>query len=113
MRIRLGVTTTNLVSAQERLKNSFQRTAPAKEAELHRFDAAFQDFGDFLVAQAFEVSQNHRAAKNIVNLLQSAVHDYPNFQRRKLLEGRRATLLELGARFPFQRRALDGQTLLH
>src|SRR5256886_1109764 len=54
MRIRLGVTTAGLVSAQKRLKNSCQGAAPAKDAGLNRADAAFQDFGDFLVAQASE-----------------------------------------------------------
>jgi len=113
MRIRLGVTTASLVSAQERLKNFFQGAAPAKDAGLHRADAAFQDFGDFLVAQAFEVSQNHRAAKNIGNLLQSAMHDYLNFQRRKLLEGRGAKIFDLDARLPFLRLGIDGNILLH
>src|SRR5437870_7756885 len=113
MRIRLGVTTASLVSAQERLKNFFQGAAPAKDAGLHRADAAFQDFGDFLVAQAFEVSQNHGAAKNIGNLLQSTVHRRLDLQRSKLLEGRSAKSLDLDASLPFLRLGIDRNIPLH
>src|SRR5437016_14147781 len=107
MRIRLGVTTASLVSAQERLKNFFQGAAPAKDAGLHRADAAFQNFGDFLVTQAFEVAQDHRAAKDIGNLLQSAVDGYLNLQRSELLEGCGAKILDLDAGLPLLRLGID------
>ena len=62
MRRRLRAIRVGLVRAQKRLENFLQRAAPAKDAGLHRADAAFQDFGDFFVTQAFEIAQNHGAA---------------------------------------------------
>ena len=112
MRIRLGVTTASLVSAQERLKNFFQGAAPAKDAGLHRADAAFQDFGNFLVTQAFQIAQNHRAAKDLRNLLQSAVDDRLSFQGRELLERRGAEILDFDARMTFFRFGVDGDIFL-
>ncbi len=112
MRRRLRVTTVNPVFAQKRLKNFFQRAAPAKDAGLHRADAAFQNFRNFLIAQAFEVAQNHCAAKNIGNLLQGAMDGHLNFQRRELLEGRGAEILDFDAGLPFFRLGVDGNVFL-
>src|SRR5436309_9265199 len=84
----------NLLRAQERLENFLYRATPAKDAGLHRADAAFQDFGNFLVTQAFQIAQNHRAAKDLRNLLQSAVDDRLSFQGRELLERRGAEILD-------------------
>jgi hypothetical protein len=103
----------NLVRAQERLKNFLQRAAPAKDAGLHRADAAFQNFRDFLVTQAFEIAQNHGAAKDIGNLLQSGLDDDSNFQGRELIEGRSAEILDLDASLPFLRLGIDGDIFLH
>src|SRR5229473_2455176 len=72
---------------------SATRAAPAKDAGLHGADAAFENFGDFFVTQAFEVAQNHGATKNAGNLLQSAVDGRLNFQRGQLLERRGAEIL--------------------
>src|SRR5256884_4198624 len=99
--------------AQDRLKNFFQRATPAKDAGLHRADAAFQNLADFLVAQAFEVSQNHCATKDIGNLLQSAVDDHLNFQSSELLEGRGAKIFDLDAGLPFLRLGINGNIFLH
>src|SRR5712691_5985252 len=113
MRSRLGVTAVNLVCAQKRLKNFLQRAAPAKDAGLHRADAAFQNFRDFLVTLAFEIAQDHGAAKDIGNLLQSGLDDDSNFQGGELLEGRGAEILDLDASLPFPRFGIDRNILLH
>ena len=112
MRIRLGVTTASLVSAQERLKNFFQGAAPAKDAGLYRTNAALQNFGDFLVTQAFEIAQNHRTAKNLRNLLQSAVDDGLNFLGRQLLERSGTEILDFDARVALFRFGVDRNILL-
>jgi len=97
MRSRLCAARVNLRRPQERLENFFQRAAPAKDAGLHGADAAFENFGDFFVTQAFEVAQNHGATKNAGNLLQSAVDGRLNFQRGQLLERRGAEILDFDA----------------
>ena len=112
MRSRMSVRRVSLLRAQKRLKNFFQRAASAKNSGLHRADAAFQNFGNFLVTQAFEVAQNHRAAKNIRNLLQSAVNGDLNFQSGELLKGRGAKIFDLDAGLPFFRFGIDGNILL-
>ena len=112
MRRRLRVARVNLLHAQKRLKNFLQRAAPAKDAGLHRANAALQNFRNFLVTQAFEVAQNHRAAKNLRNLLQSAVDDRLNFLCRQLLERRGAKILDFDARMPFFRFRVDGNIFL-
>jgi len=108
MRRCLRVATVNLGRAQKRLENFFQGAAPAKDAGLHRADAAFQNFRNFLIAQAFQVAQNHRAAKNIRNLLQGAVDGHLNLQSGELLEGRSAEILDFDARLSFFRHGIDG-----
>jgi len=98
MRRSLLAARVNLLRAQKRLKNFLEAAASAQDAGLHRADAAFQNFGNFLVTQTFEIAQNHRAAKNLRNLLQSAVDDRLNFLRRQLLEGSGAEILDFDAR---------------
>src|SRR5260370_24839404 len=103
MRRRLRMARVNLLRSQKRLKNFLQRAASAKNAGLHRADTAFQNFGNFLVTQAFQVAQNHSAAENLRNLLQSAVDDRLNFQGREMLERRSAEILDFDARVTFVR----------
>lgn len=112
MRSRLRMRGVSLLRAQKRLKNFFQRAAPAKYAGLHRADAAFQNFSNFLVTQTFEVAQYHRAAKNIGNLLQRAVNSDLYFQSGKLLERCGAKILDFDARLTFFRFGVDGDILL-
>src|SRR5271167_658814 len=45
---------------QQRLKEILQRAATTEDPGLYRAGAALQDFGDFFVAQAFEVAEDHR-----------------------------------------------------
>jgi len=59
-----------------------------------------QNFRDFLVTQALEIAQNHGAAKDIGHLLQGTVDDGLNLQRRELLEGRGAEILDFDAGLP-------------
>src|SRR5882724_920691 len=112
MRSRLRARSMSLLRAQKRLKNFLQSAAPAKNARLHRADAAFQNFSNFLVTQAFEVAQNHRTAKNIGNLLQSAVNSDLDFQGRELLERRGAKIFDFDAGLPFLRFGIDRNILL-
>src|SRR6266481_9217467 len=97
MRSRGRAPAVNLLRPQERLENLFQRAASAKDAGLHRAYAAFENFGDFFITESFEVAQNHGAAKNIGNLLQSAVNGRLNFQRGEQLERRGAEILDFDA----------------
>jgi len=51
--------------AEQRLQNVLERVAAAQNSGLHGPDTALENFRDFLVAEAFEVAQNHRAAKDV------------------------------------------------
>src|SRR5260370_7734558 len=113
MRNRLRASTVSLMPAQKRPQNFFQRAAPAKDAGLHRANIAFQNFRDFLVTEAFQVAQNHRAAKGLGNLLQSAMDRRLNFQSSELLERRGAELLDFTARLSFSPFGLHENILLH
>src|SRR5580700_952925 len=86
---------------QQRLENFFERAASAENTGLHRANAAFQDFGDFFVAEAFEVEQNHGAAKHVRYLLQRALHGDLNFPRSQKLERSGAEIFDLDARVAF------------
>jgi len=112
MRSCLRMTGWHLASSQKGLENFFQRAAPAKDAGLHRADGAFQNFRNFLIAQAFEVAQNHRAAKNIGDLLQGAMDGHLNFVRGQLLKGRGAEILDFDVGSAFFRFGIDGNVLL-
>src|SRR5580700_2823918 len=82
-------------------ENFFESAAAAKDAGLHRAYAHFQHFGDFLVAQTLEVSQDHRAAKDLRNLLQSDLHRYLNLLGCEPIEGSSAEVrdVDLGKTF--------------
>src|SRR5260370_25764360 len=112
MRRRLRMARVNRLRSQTRLKNFLQRTASVKDAGLHRADTAFQNFGNFLVTQAFQVTQDHSAAENLVNLLQSAVDDGLNFQGRELVKRRGAEILDFDARVTFFRFGVYGNVFL-
>ncbi len=90
---------------QHGFENFFERAAPAKNPGLNGADAALQNFRDFFVAEAFEVAQNHGAAKSLGNLAQRALHGLLNFVRGELLEGRIETFFckwRLNQRFWFK-----------
>src|SRR6266581_1030262 len=108
----LRVATVSLVSSQQRLENFFQRAASAKDAGLHRAHAAVKDFRNFLVAESFEVAQNHRNAKNIGNLLQRALHGHLNFLRRELLERSGGEILDFDPGLTLFRLGIDGNIFL-
>src|SRR5579859_2290680 len=87
--------------AQERLQQIFQRAASAQDARLNGADAAFQNFGDFFVAQTFQVAQNHRAAKNFGHLREGGLYGALNFARGELIEGSRASVFDFERRVTF------------
>ena len=112
MRSRGRVAALKMPPVEERLENFLQRPAPAENPRFHRAHAAVQNFRDFLITEPFEVAQNHRGAKHIRNVLQSLVHRGLNFQGRKLLERRRAEILDLDVSLPFLRPGIDRNILL-
>src|SRR2546422_3403170 len=97
---------------EERLQKFLQRAAPAENPRFHRAHAAVQNFRDFLITEPFKVAQNHRGAKYVRNVPQSPVHRGLNFQGRKLLERRRAEILDLDVSLPFLRPGIDRNILL-
>src|SRR5579859_6921057 len=98
--------------AQERLQQILQRAASTQDAGLNGADAAFQNFGDFFVAQAFEVAQNHRAAKNFGHLRKGGLHGTLNFARSKLIEGSRASVFDFERRMTVFRFGVNRDVLL-
>jgi len=79
---------------------------------FHSANTAFEHFGDFLVAEPFEVAENHGAAKNIGNLLQRALHDGLNFVRGKLLERRSAEVRNFEGGLPILGSGVNGDVFL-
>src|SRR5260370_25398909 len=112
MRRGLRMTTVNLVSAQQRLEMICRWAAPAKDAGFECDNTAVNDFGNCLVAESFEVAQNHGDAKNIGNLPQSVLHGHLNFQRRELLERSGSQIFDFDAPLSFFRLGVDGNILL-
>src|ERR1700719_4601450 len=97
---------------QQRLKEILQRTAATEDARFYRAGAALQDFGDFFVAQAFEVAEDHRAAEHLGNFLECALHRGLNFVGGKLLEGRSGEVFDLDGRMTFFGFGVDGDVFL-
>ena len=98
--------------AEERLQNFLERAAAAKNAGFHGAHAHFQNFGHFFVAQAFQIAQDDRAAKDVRDLLQGALDDYLNFLRRKLIEGSSAQILYIDLGKSFFRLRINRDVLL-
>ena len=98
--------------AEERLQNFLERAAAAKNAGLHGAHADFQNFGHFFVAQAFEITQDDRAAKNVRHLLEGALHGYLNFLRCELIEGRGAQIFDIDLGISFFRLRIDRDIFL-
>src|ERR1700747_3654781 len=97
---------------QQRLKEILQRTAATEDARFYCAGAALQDFGDFFVAQAFEVAEDHRAAEHLGNFLERALHRGLNFVGGKLLEGRGGEVFDLDGRMTFFGFGVDGNVFL-
>src|SRR5882762_4225668 len=112
MRIRLRAMAVKLSGAEQRLQKILERAAAAKNAGLHGAYTALENFRDFLIAETFEVAQNHGAAKDIGNLLQGAAHCYLNFNGGKLLERCSAMIFDFHVRVPFFRLGIDGNVFL-
>jgi len=93
--------------AQKRIQQILQRAASAQNAGLHCADAAFQNFGDFFVAQNLRGLQKSRRCENIRHLRERGLHGALNFQRSKLLERRGARRLHFQRRMALFRLGVD------
>src|SRR5260370_42555607 len=98
--------------ANQRLQKLLERPPSPQNSRLYGADAALQHLGDFFVAQALEVAEDYRAAKHLRNLLQRLLHSLLNFVRGKLIEGRRAQILNFNRAVPFFGLRIDGNILL-
>src|SRR5262249_49046349 len=94
------------------LQNFFQRTAPPKDSGLHGTDVALENFSHLLVAEAFEVAQNHGSAKDLGKPLQGAADSHLNFLSCKHLERRGAEILNFQMCVAFLRPDVDRNVLL-
>ena len=75
-------------------------------------DAALQDFGDFFVAQSFEVAKDYGAAKDFGNFLERVLHGGLNFVRGELLERRGGEIFNLDGGVAFFGFGVDGDIFL-
>src|ERR1700761_6574766 len=73
----------------DRIENFAKHSAPAKNAGFHGADGDLENFGDSFVREAFEIAQNHGAAENRRNLIESMADARLHFGGLQLLEGRR------------------------
>src|SRR5882672_11757453 len=112
MRIRLRAMAVKLSGAEQRLQKILERAAAAKNSGLHGAYTALENFRDFLVAETFEVAQDHGAAKDIGNLLQGAAHCHLNFHGCELLERCGATIFDFQVRVALFRLGIDGNVFL-
>src|ERR1700747_863901 len=71
---------------EKRVQQILQGAATAQNARLHCAYAAFQNFGDFLVAETLEIAKNHSTAKYIGNFIERGLHYRLNFARCELVE---------------------------
>ena len=62
--------------------------------------------------KSFEIAQNHRAAKDIGNLLQRALHRSLNLVRRKLIERRLRQIFDFDRRVTLFRLRVDRNIFL-
>src|SRR5579862_5018635 len=100
------------VLAEQRVEQFLEGAPAAQDSRFHRADAAFEHFGDFLVAQPFEITQDDRAAKHIGNLTQRLLYHVLNLARRQLVKRRPVQVLNLDRRLAFVRLRVDGNVLL-
>jgi len=82
--------------------------APAKDADFTVPTLHSRTSETSVVNSGLEIAKNHGAAKDIGHLLQGTVDDGLNLQRRELLEGRGAEILDFDAGLPFYRFRIDG-----
>jgi len=93
---------------EQRFQEFFEGAAAAQDARFHRTNAAFQHFGDFFVAQAFQVAKDYSAAKDLRNFLQSVLHRLLNFVGGELIERGRAQIFDLDSVVPLFGLRVDG-----
>ena len=102
----------NFARAEERIKKILQGATPAQDAGLDGADAALENLGDFFVAEAFKVAQNHGAAERMRDLLQSLVHNGLKFLRSEKVEGRGAGVFDFESGVPLVGSRIDGNVFL-
>src|ERR1700722_8286774 len=100
------------VLPKQRLEYLPESAAAAKNARLHGANAAFENFGDFVVTQSFESAQNHRGTKHAGNFLQSVLHGNLNFSRSELLKRCCTKIFNFYARVAFFGLGVDRNILL-
>ena len=72
---------------QQRLENFLEQASSAQDAGFDSADVALEHFGDFFVAEAFEIAKDDGAAEAVRDLREGMLHGNLNFVRGKLLEG--------------------------
>ena len=97
---------------QQRLENFLQRAAPAQYAGFYGADAALQNFGDFLVAEAFQIAKNYGHAENVRHALQRRLHGVLHFLRGKLFERRGAQIFDINVGVTFFGFRINGNIFL-
>src|ERR1700688_109667 len=59
---------------EKRVEQIFEGAASAQNARFYGADATFENFGDFLVAQPFQIAKDDRTTKHVGNLAERALH---------------------------------------
>src|SRR5262249_29474621 len=89
------------VLAEQRVEQLLQGAAAAQDARFHRAHAAFQHFGDLLVAQPFQIAEDDRPAKHLRYPGQRALDHRLDLAGSQLVEGRGLEILDLDPGVPF------------
>jgi len=55
--------------AEHGQQNVFEGAAATQDSRFHGAHTAFENFGDFLIAEAFEIAKDDRSAKHDRNML--------------------------------------------
>jgi len=97
---------------QKRFEQVFESAATPKDSRFYGADAALQDFGDFFVAQSFEIAKDYGAAKDLRDFLKRVLHGCLNFVRRELIERRLREIFNLDGDVAFFGFGIDGDVFL-
>lgn len=87
-----------VAGVKERIEQFAKSATAAEDSGLHSADGNFKDLGDFFVREALEIAEDHRAAKNLGNLSESAANDGLSFMSGELFEGSGFEIGQLGGR---------------
>ena len=78
--------TARVLLVEKRVEQIFQGAAAAQDARFHSAHATFQNFGNFLVAQTLQISQDDSAAKYFRNFVERVLYHGLNLARCELVE---------------------------